>query len=105
MNRFSKQHYVTVHQGHDAPPMDDVVYLVKRPDYAFMLMLPKTRSHRINEERGSWHVRFHTWHGSQGGVLDLAGLQDFYESLSQLMEYIHIEREKPSKGIGCATQA
>lgn len=85
--------------------MDDVVYLVKRPGYVFMFLRPQMRSHRVNEGRMSWHVRFCDQHGSQIGILDLQGLQDFYDSLLQLMDYIHIEREKPSRAMSCAKHA
>jgi hypothetical protein len=105
MNKFSKPDHTTVPQGYEAPPLDEVVYLVKRPGYAFMLRRPKTRSHGVNEGRESWHVRFRDRQGSQTGILDLEGLQDFYDSLSQLMEYIHSEREQPSRGIRCAPPA
>lgn len=59
-----------------------------------MLMLPNTCSHGVEAGKMNWSVHFRSRHGRQGGSLDLEGLQDFYDSLSQLMEYIHIEREK-----------
>jgi hypothetical protein len=49
-------------------------------------------------------VRFCDRHGCQAGDLDLAGLHDFYDSLSQLMDYIRIEQERASREMRCATQ-
>jgi hypothetical protein len=104
MDKCSKPYHATVQQGHDAPPMDEVVYLVKRPGYAFMLGRPSIRSHEVSEQGRSWHVRFCDRHGCQAGDLDLAGLHDFYDSLSQLMDYIRIEQERASTEMRCATQ-
>jgi hypothetical protein len=39
-------------------------------------------------------VRFPDRHRDQAHVLALEVLEDFYESLSRLMEYLNIERQK-----------
>lgn len=93
MSKCSKSLHTNTHQGDDVLPLDDIVYLVKRPGYAFMLILPKACSHQVEKGRLNGSVRFLDRHRRQGGRLDLEGLQDFYDNLSQLMEYLHIERE------------
>lgn len=105
MNRGSKPHHVPGHQRHEASPMGDVIYLIKRPGYAFMLRRPTTPSRSVNEAKGSWHIHFCDRHGRQAGILDLEGLQDLYDNLGQLLEYLHTERGQPPSARGGAPQA
>ena len=71
-----------------------VVYLAKRPTYEFIFAVPEAQPPDLNE--GSAVFQVHSRHRPQGQgfILDLQGLEDFYESLSRLMEYVRLERQK-----------
>jgi hypothetical protein len=71
-----------------------VVYLVKRQAYKFIFAIPKTPPLFHDGEEAFFQVLFHPHHNTQAVVLKLDELQDFYDSLSQLMEYIQVERQK-----------
>jgi hypothetical protein len=67
----------------------DIVYLVRRSRYEFVLTVPQGWPHGLDGGRVLFQAHFRDQHDGQGVTLDLAGLTDFYESLGQLMEYIH----------------
>jgi hypothetical protein len=76
--------------------MYQVVYLVKRSSYEFALSIPTTHAACLSGEHVLFQARFRDRHQEQTIVLDLTALEDFYESLSRLMEYVKIERQKYS---------
>jgi hypothetical protein len=78
----------------DDPEMYDVVYLVKRPAYEFVFAVPKTPAALLRGRHAFFQVRFRNELEEQGFVLDLEALEDFYEGLSRLMEYVNIERRR-----------
>jgi hypothetical protein len=71
-----------------------VVYLVKRPAYEFIFAIPKTPPPFSGGKKPFFQVYFHPHRNYQGVVLQLDELQDFYDSLSHLMEYLQIERQR-----------
>jgi len=77
------------------PQMYDVVYLVKCPAYEFIFAVPKTQAALLRGQHAFFRVRFRNQPEEQGFVLDLESLEEFYEGLSRLMEYIRIERLRP----------
>src|SRR3712207_4579180 len=76
----------------DDPEAHDIVYMVKRPTYEFVFAVPKTQVALLRGQQAFFQVRFRNQAGEQGFVLDLEALEDFYEGLSRLMEYISTER-------------
>jgi hypothetical protein len=79
-------------EGEDDPSMYDVVFMVKRPAYEFVFAVPKTQAALLRGQQALFQVRFRTQPDEQGFALNLEALEDFYESLSRLMEYVNIER-------------
>jgi hypothetical protein len=71
-----------------------IVYLVKRPTYELRLAVPEAQTLSLSERPAVFQVHFRNQPQGQGFMLDLQGLEDFYESLSRLMEYVHIEQQK-----------
>jgi hypothetical protein len=71
-----------------------VVYLVKRSGYEFVFSVPTTHAAYHSSEQALFQARFPGQHQEQAVVLDLTALEDFYESLSRLMEYVSNERQK-----------
>jgi hypothetical protein len=72
-----------------------VVYLVKRAAYEFEFRVPKTRVGFLGAARAFFHVRFKKeTRQPQSFVLSLEELEDFYDGLSGLMEYLRYERER-----------
>lgn len=72
-----------------------VVYLVKRAAYEFAFRVPKTRVGFLGAARAFFHVRFtKETRQPQSVVLSLEELEDFYDGLSGLMEYLRYERER-----------
>jgi hypothetical protein len=74
-----------------------VVYLAKRSGYEFVLSVPATHAAYRRSEQALFQARFQGQHQGQAVVLDLTALEDFYESLSRLMEYVSIERQKEAR--------
>jgi hypothetical protein len=81
------------HREHD-PSRFQVVYLVKRPSYEFVYYSPTAPAAYLSGEQAFVQMRFQDRHRGQAHVLELEVLEDLYESLSRLMEYLNIERQK-----------
>ena len=69
----------------------EIVYLIKRPGYEFVFSVPTAA---LSDASALFQLRFRKLHQEREVVLDLKALEDFYESLSRLMEYVSIERQK-----------
>jgi hypothetical protein len=76
------------------PNKFQVVYLVKRPGYEFVYYSPTAPAAYLGGEQAFVQMHFPGRHQGQAHVLELEVLEDFYESLSRLMEYLNIERQK-----------
>ena len=74
--------------------MYEIVYLIKRPGYEFVFSIPTAPTANLSDASALFQLRFGKPHQKQEIVLDLKALEDFYESLSRLMEYVSIERQK-----------
>jgi hypothetical protein len=72
-----------------------MVYLVRRPGYEFVFSVPTTRAAYLSGEQAQFQARFRDQHQGQEFVLSLEVLEDFYESLSHLIEYVRIEQQHP----------
>ena len=71
-----------------------VMYLVKRPSYEFSLAIPEDRPPFLSANRGLFQLRLKDQHQAYNFVLNLDELEDFYEGLSRLVEYLKAERER-----------
>jgi hypothetical protein len=71
-----------------------VVYLIRRSGYEFVLSVPTVRAAYLSGAQARFQVRFRDPHQRQECVLDRKALEDFYESLCRLMEYVSIERQR-----------
>jgi hypothetical protein len=71
-----------------------MVYLTRRPGYEFAFLVPTTHAAYLSGAQALPQVRFRKLSQGREFVLDLKALEDFYESLSRLMEYVSIERQK-----------
>jgi hypothetical protein len=71
-----------------------MVYLTRRPGYEFAFSVPTTHAAHLSGAQALLHVRFRKPLQGREFVLDLEVLEDFYESLCRLMEYVSIERQK-----------
>ena len=74
--------------------MYEIVYVIKRPGYEFVFSVPTARTADLTDVSPRLQLRFRTPHQEREIMLDLKALEDFYESLSRLMEYVNIERQK-----------
>ena len=72
-----------------------VVYLVRRPNYEFVFSIPTSRIAYLSGEQARFQIRFRDRHQGQEFVLSLEALEDFYENLSRLIEYVRIEQQHP----------
>jgi hypothetical protein len=77
----------------------DIMYLVKRPSYEFLFAVPKKHTSFASEERPLFQVRFKDQCQIPGFVLDIEEMQDFFEGLSRLMEYVQAEQAKRQKNL------
>jgi hypothetical protein len=74
--------------------MYETVYMTKRPGYEFVFSVPTARTADITDVSPRFQLRFRTPPQEREIVLDLKALEEFYESLSRLMEYVNTERQK-----------
>jgi len=72
--------------------MYQIVYLIKRPGYEFVFLVPTDQTADLSDAPALFQLRFRKSHQNHEVVLDLEELEDFYEGLSRLMEYVRIER-------------
>lgn len=71
-----------------------MVYLMRRAGYEFIFLVPTTHAAYLSGAQALLQMHFRTPPQGQEVVLDLQTVEDFYESLSRLMEYVSIERLK-----------
>jgi hypothetical protein len=71
-----------------------VVYLVKRPAYAFVFALPRILPLTLGAELALFRIRFTDMRQTCDIALDPGELEDLYKDLHLLMEYMRQEREK-----------
>jgi len=72
----------------------EIMYAVKRAAYEFCLAVPKRRATHLREERPLVHVRFKDQGQMPGLVLEIGQMEDFFEGLCRLMEYVRAEEAK-----------
>lgn len=75
------------------------MYLAKRPSYEFMFAIPEDHPLFLSADRALFQMRFRDQRWTQDVVLNLGELEDFYERLSQLVEYIKVERERRGRDL------
>jgi hypothetical protein len=74
--------------------MYEIVYLIKRPGYEFAFSLPTAPLADLSHTSPLFRLRFRKTPPEHEVVLDLKALEDFYESLTRLIEYVATERGK-----------
>jgi hypothetical protein len=74
-----------------------IMYLAKRPSYEFIFAIPENHPLFLSAEQALFQLRFKDQRQAHEIVLTLAELEDFYDKLSQLVEYIRAERERRSR--------
>jgi hypothetical protein len=72
----------------------EIMYLARRPSYEFCLAIPRGWATRPGEERPVLHVRFKDQCQMPGLVLEVGQMEDFFEGLSRLVEYVRAEEAK-----------
>ena len=72
----------------------EIVYVIKRPGYEFVFSVPTAHNADVGDASALFQLRFRKPLQECEVVLDLKALEDFYESLSRLMEYVRTERQK-----------
>jgi hypothetical protein len=77
----------------------EIMYLVKRSSYEFLFAVPKRGISYLGEERSLFQVRFKEQSQILGFVLDIDEMEDFYEGLSRLMEYVQVEQSKRQENL------
>ena len=76
-----------------------VMYLAKRPSYEFMFAIPEDHPLFLSADRALFQMRFRDQPQTHAVVLNLGELEDFYERLSQLVDYIKVERERRGRDL------
>ena len=72
----------------------EIMYVVKRPAYEFCFAVPRKRIHCLREERPLLQLRFKDQSQMPGLILEVDQMEDFFEGLSRLMEYVRAEESK-----------
>ena len=77
----------------------EVMYLVKRASYEFLFAIPKKRGAFQGEDRPFFQVRFKEQGQIPGFILEIDEMEDFYEGLRCLMEYVQAEQAKRQENL------
>jgi hypothetical protein len=72
----------------------EIVYLVKRPTYELLFAVPRRRACYLSGDRSVFQVRFKYQCQIPGLIFDIKDLEDFYDGLSRLMEYVQMEQDR-----------
>jgi hypothetical protein len=87
----------TEHRGpdfdHDAHHYE-IVYAIKRPDYEFVFSIPSAHTANVSTAPARFQLCFRGAPPEREVVLNLNTLEDFYDSLGHLLDYVNIERQK-----------
>jgi hypothetical protein len=90
----SPEHFDTDFDREREANLYEIVYWIKRPEYEFAFSIPTAHPVNLGDASALFQLRFRKPHQERKVVFDLKVLEDFYESLSRLIEYINIERQK-----------
>jgi hypothetical protein len=74
-----------------------VMYLAKRPSYEFVFAIPEDHRLFLSTDRALFQLRFKDRRQTHEVVLKMDELEDFYEKLGQLVDYIKAERERRTR--------
>jgi hypothetical protein len=72
----------------------EIMYLVKRLSYEFCFAVPRKQVTHLSEERPLLQVRFKEQCQMPGLVLKIEEIEDFFDGLSRLMEYVLAEEAR-----------
>jgi hypothetical protein len=72
----------------------EIVYMVKRPTYELLFAVPRRRACYLGEDRPIFQVRFKYQCQIPGLIFDIEDIEDFYDGLSRLMEYVQMEQDR-----------
>jgi hypothetical protein len=72
----------------------EIMYLVKRSSYEFCLAVPRRQVTHLSEGRPLLQVRFKEQCQTSGLVLKIEEMEDFFDELSRLMEYVRAEEDR-----------
>jgi hypothetical protein len=72
----------------------EMIYLVKQSSYEFCLAVPRRQVTHLSEGRPLLQVRFKEQCQMPGLVLKIEEMEDFFDGLSRLMEYVRDEETR-----------
>jgi hypothetical protein len=86
----------TFHESDDRPRCDthDVMCLVKRHTYELTFAIPHTPQTQTRHPQPHVYVRVKAPGQAAGFILDLPDVEQLYEDLLQMLEYLQRERRK-----------
>jgi hypothetical protein len=80
----------------------EIMYLVKRSSYEFCFAVPRRQAAHLSEGEPLLQVRFKEQYQLSSLVLEVDEMEDLFEGLSRLMEYVRAE-EARRQGELCGT--
>ena len=72
----------------------EIMYFARRPSYEFCLAVPRRRATHSGEQRPFLQVRFKDQSQMPGVILEVGQMEDFFDGLSRLMDYVRAEEAK-----------
>jgi hypothetical protein len=72
----------------------EIMYLAKRPSYEFCFAVPRRQATQLSAERPLLQLRFKDQCQMSDLVLEIDEMEDFFDGLSRLMEYVHAEEAR-----------
>lgn len=72
----------------------EIMYLVKRSSYEFCFAVPRREVTHLSEERPLLQVRFKEQCQTPNLVLEIEEMEDLFDGLSRLIEYVRAEEAR-----------
>jgi hypothetical protein len=92
--RSSHENVDTEYDGGHIMETHEIMHLVKRLSYEFCFAVPRRQVPHLREERPLLQVRFKEQYQMPGLVLKIEEMEDFFDGLSHLMEYVRAEEAR-----------
>jgi hypothetical protein len=94
MMRSSSENVGTEYDWGHIMESHENVYIVKRPSYEFCFAMPRRQAAQLSMERPLLQVYFKGQCQIFELILEIDGVEDFFDGLSRLMEYVHAEEAR-----------
>jgi hypothetical protein len=92
--RSSSENVGTEYDWRHIMESHEIMYIVKRPSYEFCFAMPRRQAAQLSAGRPLLQVHFKGQCQIFELILEIDEVEDFFDGLSRLMEYVHAEEAR-----------